>query len=139
MLTQITGLHHITSFASDARENNQFFTKVLGLRRVKKTVNFDNPSVYYLYFGDQLGSPESIMTYFPIPQKPRGTLGTGEVSSPSCAIPPDSLGAWHQHLRVHNIEITATDHLFRAPRMQDCAQDRETITLIGRAVICPMR
>ena len=73
------------------------------------------------------------MTYFPIPQKPRGTLGTGEVSSPSCAIPPDSLGAWHQHLRVHNIEITATDHLFGAPRMQVCAPEGETITLIERA------
>ena len=73
------------------------------------------------------------MTYFPIPQKPRGTLGTGEVSSPSCAIPSDSLGAWHQHLRVHNIEITATDQLFGGPRMQVCAPDGETITLIERA------
>jgi glyoxalase family protein len=133
MLTQITGLHHITSFASDARDNNQFFTKILGLRRVKKTVNYDNPSVYHLYFGDRLGSPGSIMTYFPIPQKPRGTRGTGEVRSLSFAIPPDSLGAWHQHLRVHNIEITATDHLFGAPRMQVCAPDGETITLIERA------
>jgi len=128
--TQITGLHQITSFASDARENNQFFTKILGLRRVKKTVNFDNPSVYYLYFGDQLGSPGSIMTYFPIPQK---TRRPGKVSSPSSAIPPDSLGAWHQHLRLHDIEINATDYLFGAPRMQVCAPDGETITLIERA------
>ena len=73
------------------------------------------------------------MTYFPIPQKPRSTRGNGEVNSPSFAIPPDSLEAWHQHLRVHNIEISATDHLSGAARMQVCATDGETITLIERA------
>ncbi len=52
MITQIKGLHHVTSLASDARENNAFFTEVLGLRRIKKTVNFDAPDVYHLYYGD---------------------------------------------------------------------------------------
>jgi glyoxalase family protein len=57
MINEIKGLHHVTSLAADARENNRFFTQTLGLRRVKKTVNFDAPEVYHLYYGDEVGSP----------------------------------------------------------------------------------
>ena len=81
MLTQIKGLHHVTSLASSASENNAFFTKVLGLRRVKKTVNFDAPNVYHLYYGDELGTPGTVMTYFPFPNARRGRPGAGEVSA----------------------------------------------------------
>ena len=62
MIRQIKGLHHVTSLASNARENNAFFTNVLGLRRVKKTVNFDAPDVYHLYYGDGTGSQGTVMT-----------------------------------------------------------------------------
>ena len=72
MLTEINGLHHITSIASDAQENNDFFTRTLGLRRIKKTVNFDRPDVYHLYYGDEFGTPGSVMTYFPFPNMPLG-------------------------------------------------------------------
>ena len=75
----IKGLHHVTSIAADANENNQFFTKTLGLRRVKKTVNFDAPEVYHLYYGDEIGTPGSVMTYFPFAQMQRGKRGVGEV------------------------------------------------------------
>ena len=68
MLNQIKGLHHVTSLASSASGNNAFFTDVLGLRRVKKTVNFDAPDVYHLYYGDAAGTPGTVMTYFPFPQ-----------------------------------------------------------------------
>lgn len=61
MLNQIKGLHHVTSIASDAAENNAFFTGALGLRRVKKTVNFDAPDVYHLYYGDEVGTPLSLI------------------------------------------------------------------------------
>ena len=74
MLTQIKGLHHVTSMAADARTNNQFFTDVLGLRRVKKTVNFDSPDVYHLYYGDETGAPGTVMTYFPFPDMGRAGL-----------------------------------------------------------------
>jgi glyoxalase family protein len=67
MLDQIKGLHHVTSMASDARSNNAFFTDTLGLRRVKKTVNFDAPDVYHLYYADEFGTPGTVMTYFPFP------------------------------------------------------------------------
>ena len=79
MLKQIKGLHHVTSLASSASENNAFFTNVLGLRRVKKTVNFDAPDVYHLYYGDEVGTPGSVMTYFPFPHAARGKRGVGEV------------------------------------------------------------
>ena len=86
MINQIKGLHHVTSLASDARENNAFFTNVLGLRRVKKTVNFDAPDVYHLYYGDEAGSPGTVMTYFPFPNAGRGIRGTGEVGPASAGL-----------------------------------------------------
>ena len=75
MLNQIQGLHHVTSMAADARANNAFFTDTLGLRRVKKTVNFDAPDVYHLYYGDEVGTPGSVMTYFPFPHIGRRAQG----------------------------------------------------------------
>ena len=81
MLNQIQGLHHVTSMAGDARANNAFFTDTLGLRRVKKTVNFDAPDVYHLYYGDELGTPGSVMTYFPFPNISGRRKGTGEVGA----------------------------------------------------------
>src|SRR3546814_2725551 len=81
MLDQIRGLHHVTSMAADARTNSRFFTDTLGLRRVKQTVNFDAPDVYHLYYGDEAGTPGSVMTYFPFPHIARGRPGTGEVGT----------------------------------------------------------
>src|SRR5438552_11320037 len=77
-LNQIQGLHHVTSLAAGASATNAFFTKTLGLRRVKKTVNFDEPSVYHLYYGDEVGLPGTVMTYFPFPNIAPGRPGVGE-------------------------------------------------------------
>jgi glyoxalase family protein len=98
MLTQINGLHHVTSLASGARSNNAFFTDVLGLRRVKKTVNFDAPDVYHLYYGDETGSAGTVMTYFPFPNAARGRAGTGEVGTTAFAVPEGTLDAWAERL-----------------------------------------
>ncbi|TIN77139.1 MAG: ring-cleaving dioxygenase, partial [Mesorhizobium sp.] len=87
MLNQIKGLHHVTSMASDARRNNEFFTKKLGLRRVKKTVNFDAPDVYHLYYADEFGTPGSVMTYFPFPDIGKGRHGVGEVGTTVFSVP----------------------------------------------------
>lgn len=78
MLEQIKGLHHVTSMAEDARTNNQFFTQTLGLRRVKKTVNFDSPDVYHLYYGDETGTAGTVMTYFPFPRRCRAVVRARE-------------------------------------------------------------
>ena len=98
MLTQIKGLHHVTSLASNAQANNAFFTEAMGLRRVKKTVNFDAPDVYHLYYGDALGTPGSVMTYFPFPNAARGKRGVGEVSRTAFAVPRGSLDPDQIHL-----------------------------------------
>ncbi|MFD1509808.1 VOC family protein [Lacimonas salitolerans] len=104
MLTQINGLHHVTSLASGAQENNNFFTKVLGLRRVKKTVNFDAPEVYHLYYGNETGAPGTVMTYFPFPGARRGRPGAGEVAVTAFAIPKGSRDWWADHLVTHGVQ-----------------------------------
>lgn len=93
MLDQISGLHHVTLMASDARRNNAFFTGALGLRRVKQTVNFDAPDVYHLYYADEVGTPGSVMTYFPFPNIGKGRPGVGEVGTTVYAVPRGSLAA----------------------------------------------
>ena len=64
-MNKILGLHHITAIASDAQRNYDFYTKTLGFRLVKKTVNFDDPTTYHFYYGDEVGSPGTILTFFP--------------------------------------------------------------------------
>ncbi|MDU8943813.1 VOC family protein [Ovoidimarina sediminis] len=103
MLHQIKGLHHVTSLASGAAQNNDFFTGTLGLRRVKKTVNFDAPDVYHLYYGDETGAPGSVMTYFPFPGAMRGRAGAGEVATTAFAVPRGSLPAWTERLSGHGV------------------------------------
>jgi glyoxalase family protein len=98
MITDIKGLHHVTSFAGDPQANNDFHTKVLGLRRVKKTVNFDAPEVYHLYYGDEHGTPGSVMTYFPFPDIGRAMPGTGEVGTTVFSVPEGSIGLWRERL-----------------------------------------
>jgi glyoxalase family protein len=112
MLTQINGLHHVTSLASGAQENNTFFTKTLGLRRVKKTVNFDSPEVYHLYYGDERGTPGTVMTYFPFSDAARGTPGTGEVGTTAFAVPTGTLPYWEDRLAAHGVQnLIRTDRL----------------------------
>ena len=94
----IKGLHHVTALASSAARNNAFFTGTLGLPRVKKTVNFDAPDVYHLYYGDEAGTPGSVMTYFPFPHARRGRAGSGEVSTTAFAVPEGTLDAWEARL-----------------------------------------
>ena len=95
MLTQIQGLHHVTSMASDARANNAFFTGTLGLRRVKKTVNFDAPDVYHLYYGDERGTPGSVMTYFPFPNiGPRANAAPARSARPCSRCRRGRCGFW---------------------------------------------
>ena len=130
MLEEIEGLHHVTSMASDARANNAFFTDTLGLRRVKKTVNFDAPDVYHLYYGDEAGSPGSIMTYFPFPDIGRRHGGTGEVGRTSFAVPKGSLGFWRARLAEQGVSEVAEDRSFGAPRLTFQGPDGEELALV---------
>ena len=94
------GIHHITAMAGDAQANLDFYTRVLGLRLVKRTVNFDDPGTYHLYFGDHDGTPGSILTFFPWGAKSlHGRIGTGQVSATAFAIPPAALSFWSDRLK----------------------------------------
>ncbi len=129
MLNQIKGLHHMTSIASDAVENNDFFTKALGLRRVKKTVNFDAPEVYHLYYGDEVGSPGSVMTYFPFQNAKRGRKGTGEVGETVFSIPEGSLGFWADRLATFDASNLAQVDHFGETRLRFDNPDGEGFAL----------
>jgi len=130
MLTQIKGLHHVTSLAADAQVNNDFFTRTLGLRRVKKTVNFDAPDVYHLYYGDELGTPGSVMTYFPFPHIVRGRRGAGEVSETVFAVPDGSLGAWHERLAQDGVDGLEDVERFGEKRLRFHGPDGDDFALV---------
>ena len=87
-MTDVLGIHHVTAIASDPQRNLDFYAGLLGLRLVKRTVNFDDPETYHLYFGDDVGRPGSIMTFFPWPGAKRGRQGTGQVAVTSFGRPP---------------------------------------------------
>jgi glyoxalase family protein len=130
MLNQIKGLHHVTSMAADARTNNQFFTKVLGLRRVKKTVNFDAPDVYHLYYGDEVGTPGTVMTYFPFPNIGPGRPGTGEVGTTVFSVPQGSLGYWQDRLVKHGVTGLKTEETFGEKRLNFSGPDGDGFALV---------
>lgn len=102
--SKISGIHHITAIASSASENLAFYENVLGLRLVKKTVNFDDPYTYHLYYGDSKGAPGTIITFFPWEKMPRGKTGVGMVTSIAFSIPIGSVDYWRQRLDVNGIE-----------------------------------
>ncbi|KZM51833.1 VOC family protein [Labrenzia sp. OB1] len=130
MLEQIKGLHHVTSMAANAQQNSNFFTKVLGLRRVKKTVNFDDPEVYHLYYGDEVGTPGSVMTYFPFPHIPRGRQGSGEVGETYFTVPEGSLGYWKERLSRHDVSGLGEDDVFGEKHLRFDGPDGDRFALI---------
>ena len=103
-MTQIRGIHHVTAIASDPQRNLDFYAGVLGLRFVKRTVNFDDPHTYHFYYGDDVGSPGSILTFFPWPGARRGRQGTGQVTVTSFAVLPTALGFWIERLLRHGVK-----------------------------------
>jgi glyoxalase family protein len=100
-----TGLHHVTAIASDPQANVDFYTRVLGLRLVKRTVNFDAPDTYHLYYGDERGSPSTLLTFFPWPGAPSGRLGSGLTTATAFSVPPESMGWWQRHLAGHDVPV----------------------------------
>ena len=130
MLTQIQGLHHVTSMAGDARANNDFFTRTLGLRRVKKTVNFDAPDVYHLYYGNGAGTPGTVMTYFPFPNIAKGRAGAGEVSVTAFAVPRGALDYWRDRLAAANAGPLGDSTRFGERRLDFTGPDGDAFALV---------
>lgn len=126
----IKGLHHVTSMAADAKENNQFFTSILGLRRVKKTVNFDAPDVYHLYYGDEVGTPGSVMTYFPFGKMPKGKRGVGEVGVTEFAVPKGALGFWRERLASNGVTGLSGSSFLGEDRLEFDGPDGDSFALV---------
>lgn len=103
METLINGLHHVTTLAGDTQRNVDYYTDILGLRLVKKTVNFDAPDVYHLYYGNETGSPGTILTFFPYGQLPRGRKGVGQLTYTAFSAPLASLSFWMDRLHERNV------------------------------------
>src|SRR6476660_8517345 len=95
---RLEGLHHVTAIAGEPQQNINFYTGVLGLRLVKLTVNFDDPTTYHLYYGDGQGHPGTILTFFPWPGAPRGRIGTGQSNATAFTVPEKSLPYWRERL-----------------------------------------
>jgi glyoxalase family protein len=119
----ITGIHHVTAIAGDPQANIDFYVKLLGLRLVKRTVNFDDPFTYHFYFGDDVGHPGTLLTFFPWSAAAhRGRKGAGQIVSYAFSIPHESLPFWTERLRRHRVDfsgpaarfdtevVTAADH-----------------------------
>lgn len=103
MSANTTGLHHITAIASDPKRNLEFYTQVLGLRFVKKSVNQDDPGTYHLYYGDYAATPGTLLTFFPWIDLPRGRPGTGQAYATAFSVSAGSLAFWRTHLTAHGV------------------------------------
>jgi glyoxalase family protein len=100
------GIHHVTAIASDPQRNLNFYAGTLGMRLVKRTVNFDDPTTYHFYFGDATGTPGTILTFFPWPDARRGRQGAGQVAVTSFAILPSSVGFWIERFIRYQVEFS---------------------------------
>ncbi len=101
----IPGLHHVTAISGPAQENVDFYTKTLHQRLVKKTVNFDAPDTYHLYYGDRVGSPGTIMTFFPFADAGPGRAGPGMASAYAYSVPAGKFDAWIEELADKAIDF----------------------------------
>lgn len=106
-MSHAKGIHHITAVAGDPRQNYQFYTQVLGLRLVKKTVNFDDPTIYHLYYGNESGTPGTLLTFFPWKHLQNGKPDRGQVVAVSFAVPTGSKEFWIQHLQEQGFDIAS--------------------------------
>ncbi len=105
-MKNIKGIHHITAIAGSPQKNVDFYVKVLGLKFIKKTINYDDPHTYHLYYGDETGNPGTILTFFPWTEQGfRGKRGTGQIAAISFSVPYSSLNYWIDRLKKYNIEF----------------------------------
>jgi len=109
---QILGLHHVTAITGDKRRNEDFYTRVLDLRLVKRTVNFDDPSVDHLYFGGYEGAPGTLITFFVWPGGQAGRHGSGQTGEVAFSIPQASLAFWTGHLVRHGVRYSGPERRF---------------------------
>ena len=124
----VLGIHHVTAMAGDAQANLDFYTRVLGLRLVKRTVNFDDPATYHFYFGDRTGTPGTLLTFFPWGARSlRGRIGTGQVAVTSFSIPTASVSFWMDRLR--RLDVAGGEPTARFDETALRLRDRDGVAL----------
>jgi glyoxalase family protein len=129
--TQMSGIHHVTAISGKAARNLDFYTRTLGLRLVKKTVNFDDPGTYHLYYGDELGKPGTILTFFPWEHAAPGRNGDGLAEETSFRIPAESIGWWTQRLIEKGVPHKALEKRFGEPVLSFTDLDGMSLALVG--------
>ena len=112
MEDRITGIHHITAIAGEAKRNYDFYTRILGLRLVKKTVNFDDPYTYHFYYGDKFGTPGTILTFFPWEGIRQGRRGSKQVTEIGYSVPENSLDFWLRRFEQNNVTYNKVSEKF---------------------------
>ena len=127
------GIHHVTALSGPAGRNVDFYTRVLGLRLVKKTVNFDDPGTYHLYYGDEAGTPGSILTFFPIAHAAPGRVGIGETQETAFRVPRASMGWWTHRLVAAGVRHEALVQVLGEPVLRFRDPDGMMLALVGVA------
>lgn len=125
------GIHHVTAIAGNARRNLDFYTGTLGLRLVKKTVNFDDPGTYHLYYGDEAGRPGTILTFFPWAHVAPGRVGVGQTQETAFRVPTDAIGYWMHHFVERGVPHAAPEKRFGQTVLPFKDPDGMTLALVG--------
>jgi glyoxalase family protein len=138
MLTDTPGIHHITGIVRDAQANVDFYSDVLGLRLVKQTVNFNDKFTRHLFYGDETGSPGTVVTFFPYPAEDDCRPGKPEISTAALTIPPDSVTYWHDRLTAHDITVTGPFDRFDETVLRFADPDGTRLELVtGESAVEP--
>jgi glyoxalase family protein len=127
------GIHHVTAIAGNPSRNVDFYTRTLGLRLIKRTVNFDDPGTYHLYYGDERGKPGTILTFFPWEHAVTGRNGSGLTEETAFRIPADSIGYWTHRLIEKGVSHKALERRFGDPMLSFTDPDGMSLALVGIA------
>jgi glyoxalase family protein len=127
----MSGLHHVTAIAGNAVRNLEFYTRVLGLRLIKRTVNFDDPGTYHLYYGDETGHPGTVLTFFPWEHAVKGRLGTGETQETAFRVPARALGYWTQRFVEKGVAHAMPEKRFGETVLPLSDPDGMSLALVG--------
>jgi glyoxalase family protein len=127
----MSGIHHVTAIAGRAERNLDFHTRVLGLRLVKKTVNFDDPGTYHLYYGDESGTPGTILTFFPWEHAAAGRAGVGQTQQTAFRVPARSIGYWTHRFIEKGITHEALEKRFGETVLSFTDPDGMSLALVG--------
>lgn len=137
MPAHTSGLHHVTAIGGAPQRNIDFYITGLGLRLVKKTVNFDSPGTYHLYYGDDAGRPGSLMTFFPWPGVHQGRIGAGQSTTTAFSVPAGSLGWWRQHFADLGVESSVVTRSSDEERLSLRDPDGLQLDLVASSVTDP--